>query len=137
MYLKYIILILLLGSGCQSSSECHNQPTASSSSQNTQTSPYSKAYTECITSSPPNGCIEAELKIQDKKLNRAYQALKHRIQPQRIPQLKAMQRAWIQYRDKKCDFYNYPQRGSGGITDSLQCLLDETIKRTQELNALD
>ncbi len=98
---------------------------------------YSAAYLKCIDGAiNPNKCIEQELKVQDKQLNIAYHKAKKSIQPFRVNALKEMQRAWIKYRDAKCGFFYHKQSGSGGVTDALQCTLDETIHRIKELKEL-
>ena len=98
---------------------------------------YSATYLKCTDEAVnPNHCIEQELKVQDTKLNIAYHEARKSIQPFRVDALKEMQRAWIKYRDKKCGFFQHKQSGSSGVTDALQCTLDETIHRTKELENL-
>jgi len=105
--------------------------------QNKTDSPYSTTFTACIKKIPnPNECLEQELRLQDKKLNIAYQKAKKSIQAFRVDTLRKVQRAWIHYRDKKCAFFYHKESGSGGISDALQCELDETIRRTKELETL-
>jgi uncharacterized protein YecT (DUF1311 family) len=79
-------------------------------------------------------CIKQELNFQDKKLNQAYKKAINKVQPFRKKDLRDIQRMWIKYRDKKCSFYYHKESGSGGLSDMLECKLDETIKRTIELN---
>ncbi len=98
---------------------------------------YSPAYQKCMKLSPnPNECIEKELKLQDKKLNTAYKQAKNKIQPFRVKSLQTVQRIWILYRDKKCNFFYHKESGSSGLTDALECKLHETVIRTKELNEI-
>ncbi|WP_201352296.1 lysozyme inhibitor LprI family protein [Hydrogenimonas urashimensis] len=99
---------------------------------------YSDTYRKCIensggTTMAVTECQDAELRRQDKKLNEAYMALKKEIAPSRRAALRKMQRAWIRYRDAKCGFFRHEKSGSGAANDEMQCLVDETIKRTVEL----
>jgi len=98
---------------------------------------YSSDFQSCIEQSAnPNICMEDELKYQDKKLNLAYAKAKKSIQLFRRESLRDIQRAWINYRNKRCSFFYHKESGSGGITDSLACELDMTIQRTKELKEI-
>jgi uncharacterized protein YecT (DUF1311 family) len=99
---------------------------------------YSTEYEQCTKNTYSTTdmlkCINKELKIQDKKLNQAYKKAMNKIQPFRKEELKKIQRLWIKYRDKKCNFYYHKESGSSGKIDAMECKLNETIKRTIELN---
>ncbi len=81
-------------------------------------------------------CIQEKLNKEDKKLNIAYKKAIKMIAPYRVFALREVQRAWIVYRDKKCDFFYHKESGSGGLSDALQCKLDETTRRTKELEEI-
>jgi len=93
-------------------------------------------YEECMQMGPPNECIMREIDIRDKELNIAYKKAKKAIPSRSLKELKKIQREWIVYRDMRCGFYYDAESGSGGLTDSMLCQLEETIKRTDELKEL-
>jgi len=82
-------------------------------------------------------CMDKELELQDVKLNKEYHNTMGRIQEFRKYDLRKVQRLWIKYRDAKCEFYYHRYSGSGGLTDSIQCTIKETIQRTQELENIN
>ena len=139
---KSIILIigLWLLTACQEAPtkvtknvECHEPKTQIEEVHHEK---YSAEYEECMRLGSPNECIEAELKIKDKELNMAYKEAKKSIPKKSLKKLKEIQREWIIYRDMRCGFYYDAESGSGGLTDSMLCQLEETIKRTDELKEL-
>ncbi len=101
---------------------------------------YSDEFFSCIDNVGAPGivamCMDRELKRQDRKLNLAYRKLMQCLPEERRDELKSIQRLWIKYRDKKCSFYYHKNSGSGGLADMGQCQLDETIRRTIELEEL-
>ncbi len=100
-------------------------------------SQYTSTFEECLKDSVnPNRCMETELKYQDKKLNKSYGEARKSIQPFRRKSLKNIQKAWIKYRDEKCNFFYHKESGSGGITDVLECKLNMTMQRTKELKEI-
>ena len=93
-------------------------------------------YERCVNTASGqslNICMDKELELQDAKLNKEYHNTMGRIQDFSKEDLKKVQRLWIKYRDAKCEFYYHRYSGSGGLTDSIQCTINETIQRTQEL----
>ncbi|MBU2897803.1 lysozyme inhibitor LprI family protein [Vibrio hepatarius] len=81
-------------------------------------------------------CQNLELEREDIRLNQAYKTAIGKIQEFRRFDLKQMQILWIQYRDKKCDFFYHKESGSGGQNDALDCHIDMTQQRANELEAL-
>lgn len=75
-------------------------------------------------------CIDADTKRHDKRLNDIYQELMGNEDKNVRVQLMEIQRAWIKYRDLKCNWM-YISGASGMGT--YQCLRDETKKRADEL----
>lgn len=85
-------------------------------------------------------CIDEELQWWDARLNRVYSAYiaKEKVDdkenetggysaPAKAPALKAMQRAWIKYRDALCEHAAVQWGGGTGQGPAyLSCLLDET-----------
>lgn len=98
----------------------------------------SPSYDKCmdksggVTSSMLD-CGNAETKIQDAKLNKAYKNAMKALEPNKQTELKDVQRLWVKYRDAHCGFYNGL---TGGTVDSLNassCFLNMTAERAQEL----
>ncbi len=81
-------------------------------------------------------CLRAAKAREDARLNRAYRAALARIEAERRPQLREVQRLWIRYRDARCRFFYHRYSGSSGLLDVEQCLLDETRRRADELERL-
>ena len=90
------------------------------------------------------GCLDAEYRVWDQALNAAYTDLMSVYQandaetqagtwnaPEQVPALKAMQRAWITYRDSRCDFERAKWGGgTGGGPATVQCLMVTTAEQT-------
>ena len=100
----------------------------------------SRAYNLCSKNAMDSysylQCLDAELKYQDRILNKNYKKTMKSIQEFRKNKLKRTQRAWIQYRDLKCSSYYHKESASGGLADQSTCLIYETIKRADELDNL-
>lgn len=77
--------------------------------------------------------MEAELSYQDKRLNKAYQALMAKLNPALQTKLKAEEGVWIQYRDARCasvvDGIERPE------LEPLGCRVEETGKQASDLEA--
>jgi uncharacterized protein YecT (DUF1311 family) len=78
-------------------------------------------------------CIDAETKLQDKALNATYQKIMADLNDRQKTNLKAAQRAWIAYRDAWCAAQQDSDWGSISTIVANNCVLDETIRRTIEL----
>jgi len=91
-----------------------------------------------------SGCLDSEYRYWDGALNDAYGALMAQYEandaeakaggwnaPEQVPALKAMQRAWITYRDARCDFERAKWGGgTGGGPATVQCLMQTTAEQT-------
>ena len=116
-------------------------PTAASSSVEAR---YTPVYGACMSSGDAaNGvtvamadCISAEIETQDAKLNTAYQQVMRGLQDGPRQKLREAQRAWITFRDSKCASENQ-SGGTIDIINSATCILDATIRRTMELEAME
>lgn len=88
------------------------------------------------------GCLDLERAYWDDALNAAYRALMAELAavdadyqdlpPEfgRAPSLRAMQRAWIEYRDARCGFErSLWGSGTGGSPAQLGCLMYETARQ--------
>lgn len=73
------------------------------------------------------GCFNAELRLQDDRLNAAYRSALAKRDPAGQAQLRAEERAWIKRRDAACQAV-----AMGGTIDMVEvpsCLLNETVRR--------
>jgi uncharacterized protein YecT (DUF1311 family) len=88
-----------------------------------------------------SGCLDRELQWWDDRLNASYgfamedatrrDAEDDGFGPSREAALRAMQRAWIPYRDRRCDYIRSQWGGgTGGGPAALDCLLRETARQT-------
>jgi len=96
------------------------------------------SYGPCVTkaagsTAPTRACMEDELAYQDKRLNKAYQALMAKLNPSLQAKLKAEEKLWMQYRDNRCaaviDGIERPE------LEPLGCKVDETGKQASDLEA--
>jgi uncharacterized protein YecT (DUF1311 family) len=103
---------------------------------------YTPGYHRCMSS--PDGastvgmidCIDAEIKIHDRRLNAAYAKAQRELTPDERKTLQAAQRAWVAFRDADCAARVDPEQwGSLSRINGNLCLLNRTIERTIELEA--
>ena len=102
---------------------------------------FSKAYNACMDKSggvtaSMLDCASAELKLQDARLNKAYQALAAELSPERKTQLRDVQRQWIEFRRANCAFYADPGGGTSAGVAASSCFLSATATRAEELETL-
>ena len=87
-----------------------------------------------------SGCYDQELQYWDRLLNANYRAKMARAKetdranegfgPSQADALKAMQRAWIPYRDAACDYErSLWGGGTGGGPAQLNCLMTQTARQ--------
>lgn len=98
----------------------------------------SKQYKACMerfsgTTNDMVGCMTAETKRQDTRLNLAYQAALTAQSPERQKQLQAAQRLWLQFRDANCGFYQDPKGGTLARLGANDCMMTSTAQRASEL----
>jgi uncharacterized protein YecT (DUF1311 family) len=88
------------------------------------------------TQAEMNICAGQEYKTADAALNRVYQQLVAKLEPEEKAQLKDAQTAWIKYRDANCEFVADQYKG-GSMRPMIHglCLADVTRNRTTELKA--
>ena len=77
------------------------------------------------------GCWEAELDVQDQRLNFEYNSLRARLGERDQAQLRDMQRRWIDHRDSVCA----DDQGGSGSWVQTSCLALETAERRRFLQA--
>ena len=91
-----------------------------------------KAYTQTDI----NNCIAAELAVEDKKLNQSYRDFQRLLNSSEKKQLKTVQLAWIDFRDKACQFSAQSVRGGSAYPMVLNgCLTTYTQQRRVQLDA--
>jgi uncharacterized protein YecT (DUF1311 family) len=98
---------------------------------------YSKTYKDCPGlaggTAEMVGCIGDETTRQDKTLNDAYKKAMDGLNDRQKTALRTAQRAWIAYRDAWCEAQHDDEWGSISTIVANHCVLDETIRRTIEL----
>lgn len=102
---------------------------------------YTRAYDECVESS--NGvtitlrkCANEELQRQDTRLNRLYKKLINASESSDREKLKAAQSAWIQFRDRQCEYdAGSEKQGTMWPLMVTSCHLDFTIRRADEIES--
>ncbi len=79
-------------------------------------------------------CYEIEGVIWDDLLNVNYQTLLGDLDADQTAKAKAMQHAWIAYRDTTCAFYDDKIRGSMAVMMTAACVTRETARRAMLLD---
>ena len=82
-------------------------------------------------------CYGAESGRQDVRLNKTYKEIMAKLASGRKKELQEVQRAWIKYRDAKCNFY-YGGSEGGSMEHEIgsSCFMFETALRAKELESL-
>ena len=97
---------------------------------------YSQEYVQCMNtadgiSTGMMDCLEAEIKVQEARINQAYVMIMRRLPQAQKASLRIAERAWIKRRDATCTRAANIYRGGSGFGNAWRvCYLDETIKRT-------
>jgi uncharacterized protein YecT (DUF1311 family) len=79
-------------------------------------------------------CANAELRVQDGRLNNAYQSAILRLErPRQKVALQKAQRAWIAFRDADCAALYDEDWGSMARVQANACVLEHTRRRAAEL----
>jgi uncharacterized protein YecT (DUF1311 family) len=78
-------------------------------------------------------CYRIEEAIWDDLLNENYKKLLATLDDEQSAKLRAMQRAWIAYRDSTCRFYDDKIRGSMAVMMDAACVTRETARRAMLL----
>lgn len=81
-----------------------------------------------------NECAVLQMEKADAALLLIYQRLQKQLEPEQRPILKEVEKSWINYRDKSCDFDAFPTRnGSMNPYVLATCRTRFIEKRTKEL----
>jgi uncharacterized protein YecT (DUF1311 family) len=78
-------------------------------------------------------CYRIEALIWDGLLNDNYKSLLDSLDEDQAAKARAMQRAWLAYRDTTCQFYDDKIQGSMATTMSAACVTRETARRAMLL----
>lgn len=79
-------------------------------------------------------CYEIEGVIWDDLLNENYKALLAELDAGQTAKARAMQRAWVAYRDTTCGFYDDKIQGSMAVMMTAACSARETARRAMLLD---
>jgi uncharacterized protein YecT (DUF1311 family) len=82
-------------------------------------------------------CFRVEWVIWDNLLNENFKTLMGGLDNQQNAKLRAMQQAWIAYRDTTCNFYMDKIQGSMAIPMGAACAARETARRALLLRFFD
>jgi uncharacterized protein YecT (DUF1311 family) len=82
-------------------------------------------------------CYRVEWVIWDNLLNENFKNLMGSLDNQQTAKLRAMQQAWIAYRDTTCNFYMDKIQGSMAIPMGAACAMRETARRALLLQFFD
>lgn len=82
-------------------------------------------------------CYRVEWVIWDNLLNENFKNLMGSLDNQQTAKLRAMQQAWIAYRDTTCNFYMDKIQGSMAIPMGAACATRETARRALLLRFFD
>ncbi len=81
-------------------------------------------------------CAEQELNAEDARLNAVFKRLSGKVDGDARALLRDAQRAWIEYRDRRCDWEADAWRGGTGASLlHLGCMTGMTKQRADELTA--
>jgi len=81
-------------------------------------------------------CIDAEIVLQDARLNSEYRQTLASVSNGQQTRLRAAQRLWVQYRDANCAFRADPDGGTLATVMSVDCSRAMTTERADELARL-
>jgi uncharacterized protein YecT (DUF1311 family) len=103
-----------------------------------------KLVAEPCTKMPENAntqatayCYRIEAMIWGDLLNESFKNLAAVLDDEQAAKLRAMQRAWIAYRDTTCSFYWEKIHGTLAIPMEAECVAHETARRVLFLRAID
>lgn len=97
----------------------------------------SEAYNQCMDNASStlamSSCVQAETRLQDQRLNRAYKQLTSTLESGPKKSLRDVQRQWIAYRDANCAFHVKASGGSMAQLEGGMCMMNMTRERAAEL----
>ena len=100
---------------------------------------FTPAFKQCLEN-PANfstaaaiRCVNAEVKLQDDRLNAAYAKASADLNARQKGKLAAAERAWIAFRDADCTSQQDEDWGTISRIHAAYCRLDRTVQRTLDL----
>lgn len=99
------------------------------------------AYDRCIAASAGvmpaiKACDAKQKESGDGKLNQSYLRVLHTLKPRDQTAFRAVERAWISFRDAECDFrYTAEGGGQDAALVASQCEAELTADRIRQLDA--
>ena len=100
---------------------------------NLVTQPCVKKPLEASDNSVVVDCYLVENSIWDGLLNENYKSLLDTLDDDQTAKARAMQRAWVAYRDTTCQFYDDKIQGSMSVTMHAACVNRESARRAMLL----
>lgn len=98
---------------------------------------YSPAYEACSNEAGSTHamleCSRAEYAVQDRALNETYKRVLASLNARQQARLRKAQRAWIAWRDAKCESLQDEDWGTLSGVIASACFVDETLRRLIEL----
>lgn len=98
---------------------------------------YSASYAVCSNDANSTHamleCSRAEYAVQDRLLNEAYRKAMAPLNARQKARLQRAQRAWVAWRDAKCESLQDEDWGTLSGVIASACLVDETVRRLIEL----
>ena len=90
---------------------------------------------DATTQAEMNACFALEFRNADKKMNSTYREILNRLDRDDRERVRAVQGAWLRYRDLHCDAVGSIQAGGGSLepTEVFSCKADLTKERTKEI----
>ncbi|MFB3305782.1 lysozyme inhibitor LprI family protein [Pseudomonas sp. AMR01] len=100
----------------------------------------SPALTKCMNGANSDSemvaCNAKELRVQDARLNKVYQAVIKFEEGDAKRQLQNAQRLWTKYRDANCSFWGNASGGTIDRVNGVGCMVEMTQTRADELERL-
>ncbi len=81
-------------------------------------------------------CSGDESDVWDERLNRDYQALMKTMKSPGKERLRDLERAWIDFREKKCAYRQLEDEGTVGMIQNMHCYMEETARQALFLGGL-
>lgn len=105
---------------------------------------YSKQYEKCMDAvdlgamknSQWASCASTELKIIDSALNSSYKKLQANLDNEQKNALTKSQRAWLKYREERCNFELIGPSAPGGNASHAFCMLEMTLEKTNYFESM-
>jgi uncharacterized protein YecT (DUF1311 family) len=104
---------------------------AASNSAEARYSPeYKKCTDQAVGDVELRVCANAEIGVQDARLNQAYKTVMQRLTPAQQAGLRVSERVWITKKEKDCALERQPDAGGTlAFVETAECVLDTTIRR--------